>query len=335
MKAAVLDRYDKKGRDLNLRNVPVPEPNENEVLVKVHAAGVNPLDNMIVRGEVRLIVSYKTPLVMGNEFSGVVEKAGSGVSRFKPGDRVYGRMPLAKIGAFAEYAAIDQSALAIVPEYLDYPEAATVPLTALTAMQSFDILRVQPGQTVFISGGTGSFGSMAIPIAKKLGLHVVTSGSASNRDRVLALGADRFIDYKTEEYVQVVSDVDCVIDSLGESELVRQFGILKEGGRLVSLRGLPNGRFAQRMGMSPFKKALFGMAGRKYDKMAAKKGQTYDFMFVREDGAQLDRIGRMFDSSSPLPTSVDAVYPLDQVNAAMEKVRVGRSRGKTVIEVSS
>ena len=193
MKAAILTGYRKNGCDLVLRDIPVPEVSAQEVLVKVHTAGVNPLDNMIIHGEVKMIVPYRFPLVMGNELVGTIEKVGAGVSGFSVGDRVYGRMPLRKIGAFAEFAAIDQSAIAKVPAYLSDEEAACVPLTALTAQQAFELMKPKPGETIFISGGTGSLGAMAIPMSKSYGLTVITNGSAVNRDRVLALGVDRFM----------------------------------------------------------------------------------------------------------------------------------------------
>ena len=212
MKAAILTHYAKNGTDLEVCDIPVPEPGDTEVLVKIMAAAVNPLDNMIIRGEVKLITPYTMPLVMGNEFAGIVEKTGRNVTRFTAGDRVYGRMPLKKIGAFAQYAAVEESALAKIPEYLSYEQAATVPLTALTAMQAFDVMHAKAGETVFISGGTGSLGAMAIPVAKSLGLHVVTNGSGSNEERVRQLGAERFIDYKKENYVDVLSNVDHVLE---------------------------------------------------------------------------------------------------------------------------
>ena len=163
MKAAILN---KKNQELKVEDIPIPEISNDEVLVEIKYACVNPLDNMIVREDVKLITPYKYPLVMGNEFSGVIKKVGSNVSNFKEGDRVYARMPLDKIGAFAEYAAIDKDAIAIIPEYLSFKEAASVPLTSLTAIQSFELMNVQKGESIFISGGTGSLGAMAIPIAK-------------------------------------------------------------------------------------------------------------------------------------------------------------------------
>lgn len=334
MKAAILENYSKKGGDLVIREVPVPEMGRGDVLVNVRTAGVNPLDNMIIRGEVKLITPYKMPLVMGNEFAGIVEKTGADVTGFSAGDRVYGRLPLNRIGAFAEQVAVEASAIAKVPDYLSDEEAAAVPLTALTAMQALELLQAKAGDRLFISGGTGSFGAMAIPIAKSKGLHVITNGNAAGRERVTALGADRFIDYKTEDYAQTLKDVDCVIDTLGDRELPKEFGILKQGGQLVSLRGLPNGEFARRVGMPFIKRLLFKMAGMKYDRMAAKKGQHYHFIFVHEDGRGLQQVSDLF-AEKHITASVDTIFALDEVNQALKKVAAGGSNGKTVLKINN
>lgn len=333
MKAAILNGYDKNGKELEIKDIPVPDITENEVLLKIRTAGVNPLDNMIIHGEVKLIVPYSFPLVMGNEFVGIVEKKGAAVTGFEVGDRVYGRMPLKKIGAFAEYTAIDASAIAKVPEYLSDEEAACVPLTALTALQAFDLMNPKAGETVFISGGTGSLGAMAIPVAKSFGLTVITNGNGASEERVMKLGADRFIDYKKEDYAKVLSDVDYVLDTLGDRELANEFAILKKGGSLVSLRGLPNGEFATRSGMSFIKRMMFKMAGGKYDKMAAAKEQKYFFIFVHEDGAGLERISEIFKDKH-LEASVDEVFTLEDVNKALQKVASGGSKGKTILKIS-
>ena len=333
MKAAVLTGYDKNGRMLEIRDVPVPEMKDNDVLVKIRAAGVNPLDNMIIRGEVKMIVPYSFPLVMGNEFVGMVEKVGRNVKRFQPGDRVYGRMELKRIGAFAEYAAVDQGAIARVPEYLSDEEAASVPLTALTAMQALALMKPEKGETLFISGGTGSLGAMAIPVAKSYGLTVITNGNGASEERVRRLGADRFIDYKKEDYAKALSNVDYVLDTLGDRELEREFSILKDGGSLISLRGMPNGEFAARTGMPMIKRLLLKVAGRKYDHMAARRNQKYYFIFVHEDGAALERISEIFGQNH-LEASVDGVFALDDVNEALKKVASGGSKGKTILKVS-
>lgn len=329
MKAAIMNR---KNDELEVTDIPVPEIDDDEVLVKVKYVGVNPLDNMIVREEVKLITPYKYPLVMGNEFSGIIEKAGSNAGNFSEGDRVYGRMPLDKIGAFAEYAAISKDAIAKIPEYLSFEQAACVPLTALTAMQAFELMNPSEGESIFISGGTGSLGAMAIPIAKSMGLNIITSGSEKNRQRVMDLGVSEFIDYRTQDYSQILSDVDYVLDTLGEKELEKEFGILKSGGILVSLKGLPNKEFAQRMGLSLVKRGLFKFAGMKFDRMASKKNQKYYFLFVESNGPQLDEVSEIFEKNNIRP-SVDEIFELDDVNSALEKVDRGGSRGKTLIRI--
>ena len=321
MKAAVLDKYDKQWRDLSVVDVPMPEMTADEVLVRVHTAAVNPLDNMIIRGEVKLIVPYTMPLVMGNEFCGTIEKMGDGVRGFSVGERVYGRLPLSRIGAFAEYVSVSSDAIAKVPDYLSDEEATTVPLTALTALQALELLHAKAGDTLFISGGTGSFGAMAIPIAKSQGLKVITNGSASQRDRVISLGADRFIDY-----------IDGVIDTLGERELPNEFGILKRGGHLVSLRGLPNDEFANRMDMPFWKRILFKLAGMKYDRMATRNQQHYHFIFVHEDGEGLQQVSQLY-AEKRIPASVDEVFHLEDVNHALKKVASGGSKGKTILKI--
>lgn len=249
---------------------------------------------------------------------GAIIAVGGKVTAFAPGDRVYGRLPLDKIGAFAELCAVDAAALAKIPDYLSFEEAAAVPLTALTAMQAFDLLNAKAGETVFLSGGTGSLGTMAIPILKAKGLRVITSGSAKNRERVMALGVEQFIDYKTEDYAAVLQDVDCVLDTVGDKELEKEFSILKPGGTLVSLKGMPNKAFAKRQGFGAVKQLLFGFAGKKYNDMAKKRGQTYHFMFVHSDGKQLQEISELFAKLQIRP-SVDAVFPLSEADAALKK----------------
>ena len=174
---------------------------------------------------------------------------------------------------------------------------------------------------------------MAIPIAKSQGLKVITNGSASQGDRVIRLGADRFIDYKTEDYAETLHDIDCIIDTLGDRELPKEFSILKRGGHLVSLRGLPNGEFAQKMDMPFWKRMLFKLAGMKYDRMAARNKQHYHFIFVHEDGKGLQQVSRLF-TEKRIPASVDDVFGLDNVNRALKKVASGGSKGKTILKIN-
>ena len=330
MRAAQVEQYNKNNISVKMVSLDIPVIGERDVLVRVSAAGVNPLDNMISRGEVKMIVPYKLPTVAGNEFVGVVEKVGANVSKFKVNDRVFARLPLDKIGAFAEYVAVNENAIAKVPNYLSDVEAAAVPLTALTIMQVLELMKAEKGKTIFISGGTGSVGAMAIPIAKAKGLEVITNGSAENKDRVLELGASRFIDYKTEYYSKSLSNIDYVLDTLGGNETEKQMQILKKGGKMVSLRAMPNGAFAKRMRLPMWKQIILGFAGSKFDKLAGKYGISYDFIFVESSGKQLQEVADLFEKLKIKP-SIDTVYTLEEVNSALDKVANGRSNGKTVI----
>lgn len=330
MKAAIHTKYDKKNIALEIQEREIPTIERYEVLIKVKAAGVNPVDNMISKGEVKLIVPYALPQVAGNEFVGIVEKIGSAVTKFAVGDRVFARMPLHKIGAFAEYIAVEEAALAKVPDYLSNEEAASIPLTALTIMQALELMNAQSGKVIFISGGTGGVGAMAIPIAKAKGLTVITNGDGANADRVLKLGADQFIDYKKEDYTKVLSDVDYVLDTLGGSETEKQMSIMKQGGSMVSLRAMPNGAFAKRMHLPKWKQVLFSLAGRKFDTLAKKYKVHYDFIFVESNGAQLQEVANIFTNLEIKP-SIDTVFHFTDVNKALDKVANGRSKGKTVL----
>lgn len=330
MKAAQHVHYNKDNITLTLSEIEKPHMKPNQVLIKVTAAGVNPLDNMISRGEVKMIVPYKLPQTAGNELVGLVTEVGSSQTKFAIGDRVFGRLPLDSIGAFAEYVAVDADALAKVPDYLTDVEAAAVPLTALTIMQALDLMGAEAGKTIFISGGTGGVGGMAIPIAKAKGLKVITNGDGANAERVLALGADQFIDYKTEDYTQILSQIDYVLDTLGGAETEKQMSIMKKGGQLVSLRAMPNGAFAKRMNLPKWKQVLLGLAGRKFDKMAKRYGVNYHFIFVESNGQQLQEVADIF-SKLEIKPSIDTVYPFEEVNAALDKIANGRSRGKTVL----
>lgn len=332
MRVAQVTKYNKNNITLKINEVSIPKIKSNQVLVKVIAAGVNPLDNMITRGEVKLITPYKLPLIAGNEVVGIIEEVGVSVTKFKKGNRVFSRLPLDSIGAFAEYVAIEVGSLALVPEYLDDEEAATIPLTSLTIIQALELMKIEEGKTIFISGGTGGVGAMAIPIAKAKGLKVITNGNGINKERVLSLGAEQFIDYKTEDYTKVLSDIDYVLDTLGGKETEKQMSIMKKGGKLVSLKGMPNGAFAKRMKLPKWKQWLFSLAGRSFDKMAQKYGVSYDFIFVESNGKQLEEVAQIFDKLKIKP-SIDTVYAFEEVNEALDKVANGRSKGKTVLSI--
>lgn len=279
----------------------------------------------------KLVVPYKLPQTLGNEFVGIVKQTGDAVQKFQPGDRVYARTPLDNMGAFAEEIVINEQAVAKVPDYLTDEEAAAVPLMALTAMQAFDLLAAKAGQTLFISGGSGSFGAMAIPLAVARGLKVITTGAGARKAALLDMGVSQFIDYRTEDYTKLVKDVDLVIDTLGGEEVFKQLGILKQGGRIVSLRAMPNRTFAKRVGLGWGKQILFGLAAGKIERQAKKKQQHYDFVFVTANGPQLAQASETLAKSQVRP-ALGKRYSLEQVKEAMGDVAHGHSRGKVLIK---
>ncbi len=333
MKAVRINGYSKNIRTV-FCNIPEPEIADSEVLIRVKAAAVNPVDLLILSGSVKLIQNYTMPLTLGNECSGIVEQVGSRVKGFQKGDRVYARLPLDKIGAFAEYVAVDQKAIAKMPEGYDFNTAAAVPLTGLTAYQAMvEELEAKPGETVLIPGGSGSFGQMAVPIAKALGLRVLVTGNARAREQFLSMGVDRYMDYKQENYWEQLSDIDHVIDTLGAAEFAHELSVLKKGGRLVSLRTGPNRAFAVRNQFSGLKKLLFTLAGSKYDTAAGKQGNEYRFLFVRSDGAQLRKITEIVEQHQIVPAVDSRIFTLSQADKALQLVAKGPLNGKVVIQM--
>lgn len=333
MKAAQIKKYT-KGIKVSVNEVFIPEPNENEVIIKVIAAAVNPLDILQLTGSIRLIQDYRMPLTLGNECSGIVEKTGNNVKDFRAGDRVYTRLPINRIGAFAEYAAVDYEALAKMPSGYDFVTAAAIPLAGLTAYQGLiEELEVQAGKTLLITGASGSFGQVAVPIAKSMGLRVIVTGNTRSKDKLLKMGADQYIDYKKENYWEVLSDVDYVIDTLGANEFEHELSVLKKGGRLLSLRTAPNRMFAKRNGFSWLKTVLFTLAGSKFDSAARKQGKEYRFMFVRSSGDQLKQVTEIVEKYHIMPDIESRTFSLSQVNEALELMANGKLNGKIIIRI--
>ena len=333
MKAVQINR-DSKQINTVLRDIPLPQISDSEVLIQVKAAAVNPLEMLILTGSVKLIQDYPMPLTLGNECSGIVEEVGSKVTGFQKGDRVYTRLPLRKIGAFAEYVAVDQNAIAKMPEGYDFNTAAAIPLTGLTAYQAIvEELEAKPGDTLLIPGGSGSFGQMAVPIAKALGLRVIVTGNARAKEQFCSIGVDRYLDYKRENYWEQLSDMDYVIDTLGAAEFEHELTVLKQGGRLVSLRTGPNKAFAVKYHVSGLKKLLFTLAGSKYDKAAGKQGKEYRFLFVRSNGAQLQKITEIVEQQQIRPAIDSRIFSLSQANEALQLVSKGPITGKVIIQM--
>ncbi|MEX5630370.1 NADP-dependent oxidoreductase [Pseudomonas marginalis] len=331
MKAFLIDRYGKhQGR---LAEVPDPEPGIHDVLVKVHASSVNLLDSKISKGEFKLILPYRFPLIMGNDVAGVVVRVGSGVRTFKPGDEVYARPPEARIGGFAELIAIEESALALKPKNTSMEQAAALPLVALTAWQVLvETARVKKGQKVFIQAGSGGVGSIAIQLAKHLGAFVATTTSTANVEWVKALGADVVIDYTQQNVENLLRDYDVVLNSLGPAELEKSLRILKPGGQLISISGPPTAEFAREQKLSWGLGWIMRLLSSGIRRKARRQGIDYGFVFMRASGAQLQKITALVESGAITPV-IDRTFPLEATAEALSYVERGRAKGKVVIKV--
>src|SRR5438094_2904534 len=237
MKAFVVDRYKSKSA-VRLREMPEPEVRHDDVLVQVHAASLNQLDSKIRDGEVKLILPYRLPLILGNDVAGVVVRVGSNVRRFKLGDEVYARPHKDRIGAFAEFISMNEDDVALKPKELTMEEAASIPLVGLTAWQALiERANLKKGQKILIHAGSGGVGTFAIQLAKHVGATVATTTSTANIDLVKSLGADVVVDYKKEDFADVLRDCDLVLNSLGKDTLKKSLRVLKPGGKLISISG--------------------------------------------------------------------------------------------------
>jgi len=332
MKAFILDRYGSADR-LRAGDMPDPEPREDNVLVQVHAAGVNLLDSKIRNGEFTLILPYHLPLVLGHDVAGVVVRVGSGVRRFKPGDEVYARPADGRIGAFAELIAIKEEDVAIKPKALSMEEAASIPLVGLTAWQALiERARLKKGQTVLIHAGSGGVGTFAIQLAKHVGATVATTTSTANVDLVRRLGADIVIDYKKEDFAHVLRDCDVVLQSLDKVTLQKSLRVLKPGGQLISISGPPDAAFARSIGASWVVRLITGALSYGIRAKAKRRRAHYSFLFMRANGGQLTEITSLIDEGVIRPV-VDRVFPFASTKEAMAYVEAGRAKGKVVVSL--
>ena len=332
MKAFILDAYG-KGAKLRLADRPDPQPGPHDVLVRIHAAGLNVLDSKIRNGEFKPLLPYKPPLTLGHDLAGVVEAVGSAVTRFAPGDAVFSRPRDGRIGTLAERIAVDEADLARKPANLTMAEAAGMPLVALTAWQALvELAAVQPGAKVLIHAGSGGFGSVAIQLAKHLGATVATTASGGNAEMVRALGADVVIDYRTQRFETVLSDYDLVICGQDADTLSRSLAVLKPGGRLISISGPPTVEFAKAQGLSWVLRQVMRLLSFRIRRKARAKGVRYDFMFMRADGGQLAQIGTLIEAGAIRPV-LDHIFPFEQTNEAFAYLETGRAKGKVVVDL--
>lgn len=306
MKAIVINEYGNEDV-VNYTDVERPEPQSDEVLVKVHHAGVNPVDWKIRNGLGERL-GLKLPIMLGGEIAGTVEKIGDAVTDFKAGDAVYG---IITSGGFAEYAVAKRGDIAMKPESLDFEQAAAIPLGALTAWQAiFDLANLQAGQRIFITNASGGVGSLAVQLAKAKGARVTGMASGRNEDFVKSLGADEFVDYTREKFEQIVEAVDVVFDTVGGDTFERAFQIVKKDGFLVTAVEFPTEEKAREFSINTAR------------------------VFCKPNAEQLAAIGELIETGK-LKAHVSTVLPLAEVKKAFRLSETGRTRGKIVLQVEA
>jgi NADPH:quinone reductase-like Zn-dependent oxidoreductase len=332
MKAFILDRYG-SAAGVRLGDMPEPEPRDDDVVVQIHAAGVNLLDSKIRNGEFTRILPYRLPLILGHDVAGVVVQVGARVRRFKAGDEVYARPADGRIGAFAEFIAIDEGDVAIKPAAVSMEEAASIPLVGLTAWQALvERADLRHGQHVLIHAGSGGVGTVAIQLAKHLGATVATTTSTANVDLVRRLGADVVIDYRKEDFTDVLRDYDVVLNSLDKVTLEKSLRVLKPGGRLISISGPPDAAFARSINASWIVRLVAPALSYGIRAKARARQVQYSFLFMRANGGQLTEITSLIDAGTIHPV-VDRVFPFASTKEAMAYVEAGRAKGKVVVSL--
>lgn len=332
MKALILKRYGKLNQ-LAFADMPKPTIMPDEMLVQVHAVGLNPIDYMIPKGMFKPILKFQLPATMGSDLAGVVVEVGSQVTRFKPGDAVFASIFDLGTGSLAEYAVVPESAAAIKPENLGFVQAASIPMVGLTSWQALkERAGLKPGQKVFIPAGSGGIGTFAIQLAKYLGAKVGTTTSTGNIELVQRLGAHEVIDYKKQAFEDVLHDYDLVLGTVRGDAIEKSLRILKPKSSVISLIGPPDAAFARGRGMNFFMKFVFGLLSSKIIRQANKRNIEYSFLFAHPDGRQLAEIGKLIEAGHIHPV-IDKVFPFDQTMEALAYLEAGRAKGKVVVKV--
>jgi alcohol dehydrogenase len=332
MIAAFIDGYGQH-RALRIGDFPVPRPGSSDILVKIHAASVNPIDFKLRDGKLRLLRPGRFPLILGHDCAGEVVQIGERVTQFKVGDRIFSRPRNGRIGTFAEFIAIDEREAALMPPNLNYQEAASLLLVALTSWQALvDVAHLKPRQKVLIHAGSGGVGTFAIQLAKHIGAEVWTTTSAKNAEFVIGLGADHVIDYQNEKFEERVNNLDVVLDTLGGESLDKSFGITRANGWVVSISGAPDYQTAKDMDLDMLRSLLLGIVGLGVNTRARKAGVNYRFMFMKPRGDELAQIASLVANGAIKPV-VDRIFPFSECQSAIKYSESGRVRGKIVVRL--
>jgi NADPH:quinone reductase-like Zn-dependent oxidoreductase len=334
MKAFVVERYGDADA-VRAGDMPDPQMGDDDVLVRIRAASVNPLDLKTRDGKLKAILPYRVPFVLGNDLAGEVVAVGASVTRFAIGAEVYARPDKNRIGTFAELIAIHQDDVATKPATLTMEEAASIPLVGLTSWQALvERANLQPGQKVLIHAGSGGVGTIAIQLAKHLGATTVaTTTSTANIDLVKGLGADVVVDYKEQAFETVLHDYDVVLDTLGGATLEKSLQVLKPGGKVISIAGPPDPAFAKELGANPIIRLAMAALSFRTRQRARRHHVTYSYLFMKASGDQLREVTSLIDAGTIRPV-VDRVFAFESTREALAYVEEGRAKaGKVVVRM--
>lgn len=332
MKAFTFKRYGKSPA-LGFENRDYPSIGPDEILVKVYAVGLNPIDNMIPTGIFKPVLHFTLPATLGSDLSGIVIATGSRVTRFKPGDEIFASIFDRGTGSLAEFAVVPENLAAFKPANLNFVQAASLPMVSLTAWQALtERANLQPDQKIFIPAGSGGIGSFAIQLAKHLGAKVGTTTSSVNVEWVSRLGADEVVDYKTQEFENVLRGYDIVLGTVRGDTIEKSIYILKPGGKIISLIGPLDAAFARERHLNIFLRSIFSLMSRKIIRHSKKRSLTYSFLLVRPDGKQLAQISKLMEAEHIIPV-IDKVFPFAETKDALDYLAGGHAKGKVVVTI--
>lgn len=327
MKALQIVKYGNLKDGLSIKEVEKPSIKASDILIEIKAAALNPIDYKLVSGDLKDMVPLSLPSTIGYDVSGVILEKGTEVTNFKLGDAVYARVPQKQMGTVAEYVAVESEIVSKKPDNISFEEAAGLPLVGLTAIQALESVGLKKNDRVLIHAGSGGVGSFAIQYAKAKGAFVYTTTSTKNVDMVKALGADRVIDYKTEDYKTIAKDLDIVFDTLGDHYTLDAFKIIKDGGKVATITGPPDKETAKLMGINDYKMP------EELSNQISKKLATYKLTWMQPNGEQLDAISTMVKDGKIKPV-VDKVYSFEDSIEAYLYLATGRARGKVIVKLS-
>ena len=327
MKALQIVKYGEIKDSLAFNEVSKPTVQANDVIIEVKAAAINPIDKSIILGNLQGMLPIPLPSTSAYDVSGIVVETGNEVSNFEIGDLVYSRVPQEQMGTLAEFVAVTSNAVSKKPGNISFEEAASLPLAGLTALQSLEYAGIKENDKVLIHAGSGGVGSFAIQYAKAKGAYVYTTTSTSNVEWVKELGADRVIDYKTEDYKAIVKDADIVFDTLGKNYTTEAFAVVKKGGMVVSVAGPLDEENAKMFGMADYKLPT------ELSNLVSEKEAAYKFIFMHPNGSHLDEIKALVEDDKIKPI-IDKVYPFSESVEAFTHLATGRAKGKIVVKIS-